>query len=130
MEGWKPDRYREGSDGADLLRHTSGLTYGWMSSKPIREALRSAGVLDRNKKLVPMINGMGDVLCSFSRDPDWVYGCSTDVLGGVVEVASGMPFDKFLKERIFKPLKMKDTDFYVPADKVNRFAANYNYREG
>jgi CubicO group peptidase (beta-lactamase class C family) len=41
-----------------------------------------------------------------------------------------MPFDKFLEKRIFKPLKMKDTGFYVPADKVNRFAANYNYRKG
>ena len=133
MKVWKDgnliDTEREATV-ADLLRHTSGLTYGWMSNKPIREALRSAGVLDRNKKLVPMMNGMGEVPLQFQPGSDWVYGCSTDVLGGVVEVASGMPFDKFLKERIFKPLKMKDTGFYVPADKVNRFAANYNYRKG
>ena len=115
---------------ADLLRHTSGLTYGWMSSKPIREALRSAGVLDRNKKLVTMINGMDKVPLQFQPGSDWVYGCSTDVLGGVVEVASGISFDLFLRERILKPLKMKDTDFYVPASKVNKFAANYNYKDG
>ena len=114
----------------DLMRHTSGLTYGWKSSKPIREALRSAGVLDRNKKLVSMINGMDKVPLQFQPGSDWVYGCSTDVLGGVVEVASGMPFDEFLEERIFKPLKMKDTGFYIPANKVKRFAANYNYRKG
>ena len=47
-----------------------------------------------------------------------------------MEVASGMPFDQFLKLRILEPLKMKDTDFYVPASKVGRFAANYNYKEG
>ena len=114
----------------DLMRHTSGLTYGWMSSKPIREALRSAGVLDRNKKLVTMINGMDKVPLQFQPGSDWVYGCSTDVLGGVVEVASGISFDLFLRERILKPLKMKDTDFYVPASKVNKFAANYNYKDG
>ena len=114
----------------DLMRHTSGLTYGWMSSKPIREALRSAGVLDRNKKLVTMINGMDKVPLQFQPGSDWVYGCSTDVLGGVVEVSSGMPFDEFLEERIFKPLKMMDTGFYVPANKVKRFAANYSYKDG
>jgi CubicO group peptidase (beta-lactamase class C family) len=71
MKVWKDgnliDTEREATV-ADLLRHTSGLTYGWMSSKPIREALRSAGVLDRNKKLVPMMNGMARCPCSFSRD--------------------------------------------------------------
>jgi CubicO group peptidase (beta-lactamase class C family) len=133
MKVWKDgkliDTEREATV-ADLLRHTSGLSYGWMSDKPIRDALRSAGVLDRNKKLVPMMNGMGEVPLQFQPGSDWVYGCSTDVLGGVVEVASGMPFDKFLEKRIFKPMKMKDTGFYVPADKVDRFATNYNYRKG
>ena len=133
MKIWKDgnliDTEREATV-TDLMRHTSGLTYGWKSSKPIREALRSAGVLDRNKKLVSMINGMDKVPLQFQPGSDWVYGCSTDVLGGVVEVASGMPFDEFLEKRIFKPLKMKDTGFYIPANKVKRFAANYNYRKG
>ena len=115
---------------ADLLRHTSGLTYGWMSNLRIREALRNAGVLDRDKALVPMVNGMDKVPLLFQPGSDWVYGCSTDVLGGVVEVASGKPFDKFLEERIFNPLKMNDTGFYVPANKADRFAANYNYKNG
>ncbi len=115
---------------ADLLRHTSGLTYGWKAVGAIGQAHRKAGVLDRDKALVPMMNGMGQVPLLFDPGSDWVYGCSTDVLGGVVEVASGMPFDQFLRERILEPLNMKDTDFYVPADKVGRFAANYNYKDG
>jgi len=115
---------------ADLLRHTSGLTYGRTPHKEINQAHKDAGVLDRDKKLVPMINGMNKVPLLFQPGSDWVYGCSTDVLGGVVEVASGMPLDQFLQERIFKPLKMEDTGFYVPPSKADRFSANYNYRGG
>ena len=115
---------------ADLLRHTSGLTYAWSSNKKISQALKDAGVLYRDKKVVPMVSGMDKVPLLFQPGSDWVYGCSTDVLGGVVEVASGIPLDQFFRERIFKPLQMKDTEFYVPADKTDRFAANYNYKDG
>ena len=115
---------------ADLLRHTSGLTYAWSSSKKISQALKDAGVLYRDKKVVPMVSGMDKVPLLFQPGSDWVYGCSTDVLGGVVEVASGIPLDQFFRERIFKPLQMKDTEFYVPANKADRFAANYNYKDG
>ena len=115
---------------ADLLRHTSGLTYGRTPHKEINQAHKDAGVLDRDKKLVPMINGMNKVPLLFQPGSDWQYGCSTDVLGGVVEVAAGIPLDQFFRDRIFKPLKMEDTGFYVPASKANRFAANYNYRGG
>jgi CubicO group peptidase (beta-lactamase class C family) len=115
---------------ADLLRHTSGLTYGRTPHKEINQAHKNAGILDREKKVVPMMNGMGKVPLLFQPGSDWVYGCSTDVLGGVVEVASGMSLDQFFRDRIFKPLKMKDTGFYVPANKALRFAANYNYKDG
>jgi CubicO group peptidase (beta-lactamase class C family) len=115
---------------ADLLRHTSGMTYAWSSNKKISQALKDAGVLFRDKKVVPMVSGMDKVPLLFQPGTDWVYGCSTDVLGGVVEVASGIPLDQFFRERIFKPLQMKDTEFYVPADKTDRFAANYNYKDG
>ena len=133
MKVWKDgtlvDPKREATV-ADLLRHTSGLTYGWQAIPEIGQAHRKSGVLDRDKALVPMMNGIDRIPLLFDPGSDWVYGCSTDVLGGVVEVASGMPFDRFLKERILEPLGMKDTDFYVPADKVGRFAANYNYKDG
>jgi CubicO group peptidase (beta-lactamase class C family) len=115
---------------ADLLRHTSGLTYAWSSNKKISQAFKDAGVLFRDKKVVPMVSGMDKVPLLFQPGTDWVYGCSTDVLGGVVEVASGIPLDQFFKERIFKPLQMADTEFFVPADKSDRFAANYNYKDG
>ena len=133
MKVWKDGKLLEPkreATVADLLRHTSGLTYGWQAIEAIGQAHRKAGVLGRDKALVPMMNGMGQVPLLFDPGSDWVYGCSTDVLGGVVEVASGMPFDQFLRERILEPLNMKDTDFYVPADKVGRFAANYNYKDG
>ena len=115
---------------ADLLRHTSGLTYAWSSSKRISQALKDAGVLYRDKKVVPMVSGMNKVPLLFHPGTDWVYGCSTDVLGGVVEVASGISLDQFFRERIFKPLKMVDTGFYIPTTKAGRFAANYNYEDG
>jgi CubicO group peptidase (beta-lactamase class C family) len=115
---------------ADLLRHTSGLTYAWSSNKKISQAFKDAGVLFRDKKVVPMVSGMDKVPLLFQPGTDWVYGCSTDVLGGVVEVASGVSLDRFFKERIFKPLHMEDTGFYVPANKADRFAANYNYKDG
>ena len=56
----------------------------------------------------------------------WNYSIATDVLGYLVEVVSGMPFEKFLMERVIKPLKMVDTDFWVPEAKQARFAANYS----
>ena len=115
---------------ADLLRHTSGLTYAWSSNMKISQAFKDAGVLYRDKKVVPMISGMDKVPLLFQPGSDWVYGCSTDVLGGIVEVASGIPLDQFFRERIFKPLQMADTEFYVPANKAGRFAANYNYKDG
>ena len=67
---------------ADLLRHTSGLTYAWSSNKKISQAFKDAGVLFRDKKGVPMVSGMDRVPLLFQPGTDWVYGCSTDVLGG------------------------------------------------
>src|SRR6201999_3032361 len=55
----------------------------------------------------------------------WNYSVATDVLGYLVEVISGQPFEKFLVEKVIKPLGMTDTDFFVPKDKHDRFAANY-----
>ena len=66
---------------------------------------------------------------AFDPGKDWVYSHSTDVLGLVLERVSGMKLDRFLEERMFRPLDMKDTGFYVPAEKVDRFAANYQRGE-
>ena len=63
----------------------------------------------------------------FAHEPGekWTYGVSTDVLGYLVEVVSGMPFEKFLQTRLFEPLGMVDTAFSVPVEKLDRFAAVY-----
>jgi CubicO group peptidase (beta-lactamase class C family) len=72
---------------------------------------------------------LGQMPLSFDPGADWKYGASIDVLGRVIEVASGQPLDEFLRERIFTPLGMSDTGFYVPPDKRSRFASNY-YSDG
>jgi CubicO group peptidase (beta-lactamase class C family) len=76
-----------------------------------------------------MTTKLGQMPLSFDPGQDWKYGASIDVLGRVVEVVSGRPLDEFLHERIFAPLGMTDTGFYVPPDKQSRFAANY-YSDG
>lgn len=67
-------------------------------------------------------------LC-FEPGEKWRYGLSADILGGIVEVVSGVKFGRFLEKEIFKPLKMHDTGFFVPGEKWNRFAVNYEWSE-
>ena len=105
---------------ADLLRHTSSLTYGRTPHKEINQAHKNAGILDR-EKIGSDDEWYGQGAFAFEPGSDWVYGCSTDVLGGVVEVASEMSLGQFFRDRIFKPLKMKDTGFYVPKNKGYSF---------
>lgn len=106
----------------DLFLHDAGYMYG---------DGRSTGKAYAEKKpmAAPSLDEMGKRLAElplgFDPGMDWHYGINTDVLGLAVQRASGMPLDKFLEERILKPLDMKDSGFMVPADKVGRFAANY-----
>jgi CubicO group peptidase (beta-lactamase class C family) len=76
---------------------------------------------------VGLCNRMGQVPLEFQPGERWRYGASADVLGAVVEVASGVRFGQFLQEDIFDPLNMTDTGFYVPKDKYDRFATAYDY---
>jgi len=115
---------------SDLMRHTAGLTYGRTKIQAIDQAYKKAKMLDREVSLKPMISATSSVPLVFQPGTDWRYGVATDVLGGVVEVASGQKLDAFFQERIFKPLEMKDTGFFVPKDKVDRLAVNYNYKAG
>src|SRR5262249_44515943 len=75
--------------------------------------------------LQDMIAKLGKLPLGFQPGTRWNYSVATDVLGRVVEVVSGKPLDEFFAERIFKPLDMKDTGFYVPEDKVDRFTASH-----
>jgi CubicO group peptidase (beta-lactamase class C family) len=107
----------------DLLRHTSGLTYGVFGNTPVDDMYKKAGVLARDDTLQDMMTKLGKLPLLYQPGSRWHYSVSTDVLGRVVEVASGQGLDEFFAERIFKPLDMKDSGFYVPADKVDRFTA-------
>ena len=109
----------------DLMLHTAGLTYGSSGIDASDKKYRELNVMDFNSSLAQMAEKLGKVPLVFAPGTDWMYSVASDVLGRVVEVASGQPLDEFFQKRIFTPLDMKDTGFYVPADKVERFAANY-----
>ncbi len=116
-----------------LLTHTSGLTYGFFNREPFSALYRKAGVSDG---LVETEGTIADncrklAACPLLFQPGtkWDYGLSTDVLGRVVEVASGMTLDRFFRNRIFEPLGMKDTHFRLPKDKLPRLAAVYRPRK-
>jgi CubicO group peptidase (beta-lactamase class C family) len=111
----------------DLLAHTSGLAYTFTAGEPLAKALGENGLLGSSSDLGPneWIQRLGSLPLAYQPGERWHYSLSTDVLGVVVERASGMPFAEFLRTRIFEPLGMKDTAFYVPAAKLDRFATNY-----
>lgn len=111
----------------DLLRHTSGLTYGFQQNTNVDAAYRKlkVGELATEGTLEEMIEKLATLPLEFSPGEAWNYSVSTDVLGYIVGQVSGTPFEVFLKERIFDPLGMVDTAFYVPEEKVSRFCACY-----
>jgi CubicO group peptidase (beta-lactamase class C family) len=107
----------------DLLRHTSGLTYGVFNPKSrVQKMYNEAEIFSQKWVLEDFSKALAKIPLQFEPGTTWEYGHSTDVLGRVVEVASGQKLDVFLQERIFKPLKMTDTGFHVPADKHHRIA--------
>ncbi len=116
----------------DLLRHTSGLTYGFQQRSNVDAAYRELkiGEMEKSGTLQSMIDGLAKTPLEFSPGETWNYSVSTDVIGYLVGKISGKPFEEFLKQRIFEPLGMNDTDFYVPADKAHRLAACYSADKG
>lgn len=112
----------------DLLRHTSGLTYGFFGNTEVDKRYRAVNVLDQRGTLAEMIDKLGQLPLADQPGTRFRYSVSTDVLGRVVEVASEQNFDEFLKQRIFQPLQMNDTGFHVPESKRDRFASNFGPR--
>lgn len=121
---------------SDLLNMTSGYTYGaWSEDSPLGEHLTSDLIAELNKdeaegganKITTreLARRLSEIPVSFEPGTDYNYGLSADILGAVIEVASGMKFSEFLKKRIFEPLGMKDTAFYVPKEKQKRLAKVY-----
>jgi CubicO group peptidase (beta-lactamase class C family) len=108
----------------DLLRHTSGLTYGHRgrSSALVKKAYVAAGEQSRDHTNAELVTKLAQTPLAFQPGTQWEYGRSTDVLGRIVEVVSGMTLGEFFATRIFAPLGMVDTFFSVPPDKVSRVA--------
>jgi CubicO group peptidase (beta-lactamase class C family) len=111
----------------DLLTHTSGLTYGFMEATPVDAQYRDRGVdfQTSDKSLAEVVEIAADIPLIAQPGAEWNYSIATDVLGHLVAVISGKPFDQFLRERVTGPLGMVDTAFFVPGEKIPRFAANY-----
>jgi CubicO group peptidase (beta-lactamase class C family) len=105
----------------DLMRHTSGLTYGLFGNSPVDQMYRKAGIFTA-KSLEEMVKIIATMPLLHQPGEFWEYSVSTDVLGRVVEVASGMDLDSFVHERITGPLKMNDTGFWVKPEAVSRLA--------
>ena len=119
----------------DCLNMTTGVTYPSMDHEPGRqmgvlfqelirrrvdgEVVDTLEYMDRIAK-IPLVFQPGD---------HWLYGLSADILGAVIQVVSGKTYGQFLKDEIFDPLGMVDTGFYVPAEKLHRFAAAYEWDE-
>ena len=114
-----------------LLTHTSGLTYGGARlGKAYREGGVTTGLIQQEGTIADGVKRLAKQPLLFQPGDVWEYSLADDVLGRLVEVASGMPFDQFLEERLFKPLGMKDTGFFPPEEKVARLATAYTYYEG
>ncbi|HMD34977.1 MAG TPA: serine hydrolase domain-containing protein [Vicinamibacterales bacterium] len=117
----------------DLLTHRSGIAYGFLDRGPVGNAYRSAGVPDGlstyDGTLAEAIDKLAAQPLLSQPGAEWHYSLAFDVLGRVVEVASGKPFDQFLQERLLGPLRMTDTSFVVTDAKWPRFATAY-VREG
>ena len=110
----------------DLLRHTSGLTYGFQLRTSVDAAYRSNNAdAFEAESLEALIDTLGRLPLEFSPGTAWNYSVATDVLGYLIGLVSGMPFDEFVRSRILRPLGMSDTDFFVPDAKAARFADCY-----
>src|ERR1700712_1407299 len=119
----------------DVLTHTGGLTYGGGlpgvgNEHPVDQVYKEQKIRTFGGKdpLPVFIRKLGRVPLMFQPGEHFMYSISTDVCGALVELLAEQPFHEFLREHIFEPLEMRDTAFYVPEDKHERFAANYQRR--
>ncbi len=114
-----------------LLNHTAGLTYAAGLHRPIyQEAGIPMGLEPVDSTIAEEMKKLAGLPLIAHPGEEFHYGLSLDMLGYLVEVVSGQPFDEFLQERIFDPLGMVDTGFVVPQDKLARVAKTYRYVDG
>ena len=117
-----------------LLTHTSGLTYDFLPT-PVGKMYKDAGIVGvghntQFQNLEEWSQALAKMPLVSQPGTEWNYSVGMDVLGRLIEVVSGKTYRSFLKERIFDPLDMNDTDFYVPEEKIGRLAANYGPKPG
>lgn len=106
----------------DLLRHSSGLTYGFFGAGAAREAYRAAGAGDGSRSNIDYANLLASLPLEHEPGTTWEYSRSTDVLGAVIEVITGKPLSEALEDMILGPLDMTDTGFFVPEADHDRIA--------
>jgi CubicO group peptidase (beta-lactamase class C family) len=107
----------------DLLRHTAGLVYPPpIGNGPVSDAYRDVNVLDRNTTLAEMVTKISKLPLANQPGEVWEYSAAVDVLGRIIEVVSGMDLDRFIEERVAKPLGMSSTGFYVREADRDRLA--------
>jgi len=116
----------------DLLTHTAGISYG---SGPAEARYKEAGIhgwyfADKTEPIAVWMERLASLPFDAQPGEKWVYGFGTDVLGAVVEKASGQSLDAFFRTRVFDPLQMVDTTFFVPAEKRTRLATVYAVKDG
>ena len=108
----------------EVMSHTAGFGYGLQDEHPVDKMYREKGVLGANG-LKDMIDRTAQIPLVFQPGSSWRYSSAVDIQGAIVERISGQTLGQFMEQRIFKPLKMSDTSFFVPADKASRLAAVY-----
>ena len=113
----------------DVLMHTTGLPGGLFPDNPIDAAFAEArAALGREQTLESVTALLAEHPLKFHPGTQWNYGLSTDIVGRLVEILSGLPFDEYLRRELFEPLGMVDTGFFVPESEHPRLAACYEYR--
>jgi CubicO group peptidase (beta-lactamase class C family) len=118
-----------------LITHTSGISYPQIGSKEFTAIYFRAGLLagigvEKGRSLADDVKKIAKLPLAHQPGEKWTYGFNIDILGYMVEIFSGMSLDQFFKKRIFEPLGMNDTYFYLPPSKYNRLVTLYEEKEG
>lgn len=109
----------------EVMSHTAGFGYGLFDQHPVDRAVHGRAVLQA-PDLASMIDRLAEIPLMFEPGTEWAYSVSSDVLGRLIEVISGQPLPEYLRDHIFRPLGMVDTDFHVHPAKVERLADIYS----
>jgi len=109
----------------ELMTHTAGFGYGFITNTPVDKMYRDAKVLG-SANLQEMIDKLAKIPLLYQPGKGWAYSISMDIQGYIVEKLSGQSLPDFMREHIYEPLGMRDAGFFVPADKRQRFATLYN----